>query len=76
MSRMTAQTRTTAWTLAAIAAELEAVVGGYEDAYRSLEAAAVTHRDSLRRGDSAGAAVATGAEGPALLKIGDLDRRR
>lgn len=76
MSRTTAHTRTTAWTLAAIAAELEAVVGGYEEAYRALEGAAEAHRDALRRGDSAGAAAATGAEGPALLKIGDLDRRR
>ncbi len=76
MSRLTAQTRSTAWTLAAIASELEAVVGGYEEAYGVLEKAAVEHREALRRGDASGAERAAAAEGPALLRIGELDRRR
>lgn len=66
----------TAWTLAAIAAELDGVVGGYEEAYLALEKAAEAHREGLRRGDAAVAERATAAEGPALLRIGELDRRR
>lgn len=76
MTRPTGQSKSACWTLGALAAELEAVVTGYEGAYVALERAAEEHRDALRRGDTSGAAQAAGAEGPALLRIGELDRRR